>query len=167
MPWSISSIWEHEKTRESQAHNWLKIGKNCNSGKSDWLLKCLKSIFFDIFCNNNLYTNYSLHFFSIFNPKCAELEWRGRTIQHNGRTVDNSWVVPYNALLSLRYNCHINVEAAASPKASLYLFKYVLKGSDRACVNQQVEGQPRDEVQDYVDMRCVSSGEAFWHMAAF
>ena len=91
----------------------------------------------------------------------------GRTILHNGRTVDNSWVVPYNALLSLRYNCHINVEAAASPKSSLYLFKYIHKGSDRACVNQLVEGQPRDEVQDYVNMRLVSSGEAFWHLAAF
>ena len=91
----------------------------------------------------------------------------GRTIQHKGRTVDNSWVVPYNPHLSLRYNCHINVEAAASPKASLYLFQYVTKGSDRACVNPLVEGQPRDEIAEYVNMRSVSSGEAYWHLASF
>ena len=91
----------------------------------------------------------------------------GRTIQHKGRTVDNSWVVPYNPHLSLRYNCHINVEAAASPKSSLYLFQYVTKGSDRACVNPLVEGQPRDEIAEYVNMRSVSSGEAYWHLASF
>ena len=91
----------------------------------------------------------------------------GRTIEHNGRTVDNSWVVPYNPFLSLRFDAHINVEAAASPKSSLYLFKYIHKGSDRACVNQQVEGQPRDEIAEYIDMRSVSSGEAYWHLAAF
>ena len=91
----------------------------------------------------------------------------GRTIFHNGRNVDNSWVVPYNPYLSLRYDCHINVEAAASPKASLYLFKYVYKGNDRACVDPQVEGQPRDEIAEYVNMRSVSSGEAFWHLCGF
>ena len=47
----------------------------------------------------------------------------GRTIQQGGRTVDNSSVVPYNAYLSLRYNCHINVEVCASIKATKYLYK--------------------------------------------
>ena len=87
----------------------------------------------------------------------------------DGRKVDNSFVVPYNPLLLLRYNCHINVELCSSPKAAKYLFKYVTKGSDRAMVQAEVVGgngqpQPRDEIGDYQDMRCVGSSEAVWHL---
>ena len=91
----------------------------------------------------------------------------GRTIEHNGRIIHNGWVVPYNVYLSLRYNCHINVEATASPKAIKYLFKYVHKGNDRAMAKASLEGQPRDEIQEYIDMRSVSSGEACFHLFAF
>jgi hypothetical protein len=42
--------------------------------------------------------------------------------------------VPYNPLLSLRYNCHINVEVCSSVAAVKYLYKYVYKGHDRAMV---------------------------------
>ena len=91
----------------------------------------------------------------------------GRTVQHNGRTIDNSWVVPYNAYLSLRHNCHINVEATASPKAIKYLFKYVTKGNDRMMARSEMEGEPRDEIKEYQDMRTVSSGEACHHIFGF
>ena len=40
---------------------------------------------------------------------------------------DNSWVVPYNPLLSLRYKAHINVEVVHSAKAVKYLYKYFTK----------------------------------------
>jgi hypothetical protein len=42
--------------------------------------------------------------------------------------IDNTWVVPYNPILSLKYNCHINVEVALTIKCVKYLFKYVYKG---------------------------------------
>ena len=83
------------------------------------------------------------------------------------RIVDNSWVIPYNPYLSLRYNCHINVECCASPKATKYLFKYVTKGNDRAMVSTEVAGQPRDEIVDYQDLRSVGSSEATWHLMNF
>ena len=78
--------------------------------------------------------------------------------------------MPYNPFLTLHYNCHINVECCASPKAAKYLYKYVTKGSDRAMVATEVEGgsvQPRDEIAEYEDLRSVGSSEATWHLMAF
>ncbi|XP_030045299.1 LOW QUALITY PROTEIN: uncharacterized protein LOC115459634 [Microcaecilia unicolor] len=51
----------------------------------------------------------------------------------NGKFINNTWVVPYNPFLLLKYNSHINVEVCASIKSVKYLFKYVLKGHD--CAN--------------------------------
>jgi len=45
--------------------------------------------------------------------------------------IDNSWVVPYNPYLSLKYNAHINVEICTTIKACKYLYKYVYKGNDK------------------------------------
>ena len=68
-------------------------------------------------------------------------------MQINGRTVDNSWVVPYNPYLSLRYKAHINVEFCSSPKAVKYLCKYTHKGNDRAMVTTHVEGSRGTRLQ--------------------
>ena len=86
------------------------------------------------------------------------------------KIIDNRWVVPYCPFLSLRFNCHINVERCTSPKAAKYLYKYVTKGSDRAMVATVMEdqdGQPRDEIAEYEDLRSVGSSEATWHLMAF
>ena len=93
----------------------------------------------------------------------------GRTakLPKGDRTVDNSWVVPYNPIMLLRYNCHINIECCASPKATKYLFKYVTKGNDRAMVSTEIAGQPRDEIAEYKDLRSVGSSEAAWHLLNF
>ena len=47
----------------------------------------------------------------------------------NGRTLTNQWIVPYSPYLTLKYNCHINIEICASAKATKYLYKYVSKSS--------------------------------------
>ena len=96
----------------------------------------------------------------------------GRTakIKRGGREyeVDNSWVVPYNAWLTLTYDCHINVEFARSPTSCKYLYKYVTKGNNRPMVRTEVEGQDgRDEIAEYEDLRSVGSSEAVWHMMAY
>ena len=96
----------------------------------------------------------------------------GRTakIKRGGREyeVDNSWVVPYNAWLTLTYDCHINVEFARSPTSCKYLYKYVTKGNNRPMVRTEVEGQDgRDEITEYEDLRSVGSSEAVWHMMAY
>ncbi|XP_074352823.1 uncharacterized protein LOC141691974 [Apium graveolens] len=48
--------------------------------------------------------------------------------------LDNQWVVPYNHDLLVKYQCHINVEICAHARSLKYLFKYCLKGHDRAIV---------------------------------
>ena len=81
--------------------------------------------------------------------------------------LDNRWVVPYSPYLSLRYNCHINVEVCLSPTAAKYLYKYVFKGEDRAMVRTEIAGDFIDEVEEYRDMRSVGSSEAVWHILNF
>ena len=79
--------------------------------------------------------------------------------------LDNRWVVPYNAWLSLKYNCHINVELTVSVAAVKYLYKYVYKGHDKTQASfQRAENaaavpdglaapQDIDEIQIYMDAR--------------
>ena len=65
--------------------------------------------------------------------------------------IDNRSVVPYCPFLTMRFNCHINVEICTSPKAAKYLYKYVTKGSDRAMVRTVLEeqaGTARDEISE-------------------
>ena len=83
--------------------------------------------------------------------------------------VTNANIVPYNAFLSLKYNCHINVEKSNSARNVKYLYKYVTKGGDRAMVSTEVEGQtgPRDEISNYKDLRSCGSNEAVWHLLEF
>ncbi|XP_053100132.1 uncharacterized protein LOC128322591 [Hemicordylus capensis] len=86
----------------------------------------------------------------------------------NGKTIDNSWVVPYNPYLALKYNCHINVEVCASVKSVKYLFKYVYKGHDCANVVIQEQGTlNHDEIKTFMDSRYFSAPEAAWHLNGF
>ena len=52
----------------------------------------------------------------------------GETTHPNQR--NNRWVVPYNAYLLLKYQCHINIEAVRGILAAKYLFKYLFKGEN-------------------------------------
>ncbi|XP_024186018.2 uncharacterized protein LOC112190772 [Rosa chinensis] len=80
--------------------------------------------------------------------------------------VDNSWVVPYNPWLLLRYDCHINVEICGSIKSVKYLYKYDYKGPDRVAV--QVQSDPEfDEIRQFVDARWVCAPEALWRIFKF
>ena len=106
--------------------------------------------------------------------------YRRRDPQHGGRsiqltrrgitfTVDNSLVVPYNPFLSLRYNCHINVEKCCSEKGAKYVFKYTTKGPDRAMVSAEPDDPAagRDEIENFKDFRCCGSCEAAYKLNKF
>lgn len=85
----------------------------------------------------------------------------GRTFTHKGKTVDNSWVVPYNPYLTLRYNCHINVEILVGVGAVKYIHKYAYKGADRATARLTGRSpDDDDEVAQYLNCRYVSPCES-------
>ncbi|CAM4681789.1 unnamed protein product [Leuciscus chuanchicus] len=59
--------------------------------------------------------------------------------------VNNTWVVPYNPYLLLRYNAHINVEIVCVVSSVKYLYKYLEKGPDQCMVRLDV---PDDETRE-------------------
>ncbi|KAK1378851.1 hypothetical protein POM88_025595 [Heracleum sosnowskyi] len=67
----------------------------------------------------------------------------GRTITCRGVEIDNRFVVPYNRGLLVKYQAHINVEWCHQGKLIKYMFKYVLKGPDRATMVVERDGQPQ------------------------
>jgi hypothetical protein len=74
----------------------------------------------------------------------------GRTFVKNDFEYDNRDVVPYNAYLTAKYNCHINVEICAAVEAVKYIHKYIYKGHDRTTL--EISGdQQRDEIKEYLD----------------
>ncbi|RXK40560.1 hypothetical protein M231_02212 [Tremella mesenterica] len=91
----------------------------------------------------------------------------GRTVERDGFTFTNQWVVPYNPLLSMKYDCHLNVEIASAFAAVKYLFKYVYKGGDRSAFVIHEPGDPVDEISDYLDGRYISPAEACYRLFAF
>ncbi|XP_071728569.1 uncharacterized protein [Rutidosis leptorrhynchoides] len=102
----------------------------------------------------------------------------GETVTKAKTTLDNSFVVPYNRYLLLKYNAHINVEWCNRSRAIKYLFKYLNKGPDRATIviqenltqieNSSVEKIVEvDEIKKYLDCRYLSPCEAVWRMFSF
>ncbi|KAK1369283.1 hypothetical protein POM88_035375 [Heracleum sosnowskyi] len=97
----------------------------------------------------------------------------GRTTKRKGVELDNRFIVPYNRGLLVKYQAHINVEWCHQGKLIKYMFKYVLKGPDRATMVIEKEGEPHtndsstnnnDEIQNYLACRYLSSCEACWRI---
>ncbi|XP_052119105.1 uncharacterized protein LOC110273073 [Arachis duranensis] len=97
----------------------------------------------------------------------------GRTIMKKNIVLDNSYIVPYNRPLLLKYCCHINVEHTCQTSAIKYLFKYVHKGNDRVTASfyqSNEEGQLEkviDEIRNYYDCRYISACEAVWRIFGY
>ncbi|XP_022003411.1 uncharacterized protein LOC110900859 [Helianthus annuus] len=95
------------------------------------------------------------------------------TVVKNGVTLDNRFVVPYNALLLRKYQCHINVEWCNQSGSIKYLFKYINKGPDRVTAsvfqanitkNNTEQNVVVDEIKAYLDCRYISACEAAWRI---
>ncbi|KAL8156433.1 hypothetical protein AgCh_001501 [Apium graveolens] len=106
------------------------------------------------------------------------------TVNKNNMDLDNRWVVPYNIELLVMFQCHINVEICNHSRSIKYLFKYCMKGHDRATMllvkskqstttvvpesnNIHVKTSPIGEISQYLDGRYVCAGEAVWRIYGF
>ncbi|XP_025680297.1 uncharacterized protein [Arachis hypogaea] len=105
-------------------------------------------------------------------PKYKRMD-NGRIVTKNNTALDNSYIVPYNPSLLLKYGCHINVEHTCQTSAIKYLFKYVHKGNDRVTASfyqTNVDGdseQVVDEIRNYYDCRYISACEAAWRIFGY
>ncbi|XP_071943821.1 uncharacterized protein [Antedon mediterranea] len=87
-----------------------------------------------------------------------------RTTTH---TVDNTFVVPYNPILTLKYNAHINIEIVTTIKAVKYIYKYITKGNDRVMVKLPSGEDAHDEIESFANARYISASEAIWRLYEF
>ncbi|XP_029668856.1 uncharacterized protein LOC115238862, partial [Formica exsecta] len=81
--------------------------------------------------------------------------------------VDNRYVVPFNPMLLLLFNSHINVEIVSSIRSVKYLYKYIYKGHDSASViiGENIDKTIiHDEIQDFIEARYVGPVEACWRI---
>ena len=98
------------------------------------------------------------------------------------RTANNGYVMPNNAYLLLKYNCHFNVEICTTVLAVKYLFKYCFKGHDCARIKisnadvfpgdniANVDNNTRldyDEITQYLDTRYVCPPESIYRIFTF
>ena len=92
----------------------------------------------------------------------AEIPFR---IGEHGRTwhANNGDVVPYNAVLSLLFDCHINVECVHSSVSVKYLYKYIFKGGDQ--ITLFIRGN--DEIEQYLNARVISASEACYKIGGY
>jgi hypothetical protein len=88
----------------------------------------------------------------------------GRSVVMNGFVADNSWVVPHNKFLLMKYDAHINLECSASIAVVKYLFSYIYKGSKTSSATVH---NSDDEIQLFSDGRLTSAAESIWHVLGF
>ena len=81
-------------------------------------------------------------------------------------SIDNSWVVPYNPVLSRMFESHINVEYCNSVTSIKYICKDINKGSDMAVIQRESVNR-NDEITMYQFGRYLSTNEAFWRIFGF
>ncbi|XP_074336664.1 uncharacterized protein LOC141673827 [Apium graveolens] len=98
------------------------------------------------------------------------------TVEIRKAELDNQWVVPYNRDLLVKYQCHMNVEICYHARSLKYLFKYCLKGHDRATVHVQRKRKRQandtdvggiDEINTYFDGRYLCGAESAYRIFGF
>ncbi|GJS98117.1 DNA helicase [Tanacetum coccineum] len=92
--------------------------------------------------------------------------------------LDNSYVVPFNRALCMRFYAHINVEYCGWTMLIKYLFKYISKGTDRVVANittpigattstTNTQSIHIDEIKNFLEGRYIGPHEACWRILEF
>ena len=79
-------------------------------------------------------------------------------------TVNDSWVVPYNPHLLMKFNCHMNVEVCTTVKSVKYIFKYIHKGNDAAHIEIRQNCLNHDEILQHLNARYVGPHQAVFRI---
>ena len=77
-----------------------------------------------------------------------------------GSSITNQWIMPFCPFLSATFDCHINVECAASLGSIKYLFKYIQNGPDLT----SLEINDHDKIKRYTEGRYISPSKAAHHI---
>eukprot|EP00794_Sanderia_malayensis_P010460 gene10460-biopygen7627 len=102
-------------------------------------------------------------------------EIRQKTAQLQQHRVNDSWVVPHNIKLLLKFDCHINVEVCTTIKSVKYIFKYIHKGNDMAHVeirdgHEEADLQRNivhDAIQHYLNYRYLSPHQTVYKLMQY
>eukprot|EP00794_Sanderia_malayensis_P017120 gene17120-biopygen14739 len=97
------------------------------------------------------------------------------TAQLKQHAVTDSWVVPHNIQLLLKFDCHINVEVCTTVKSVKYIFKYIHKGNDMAHVeitegHKEANAQQdiaHNEIRQYLNSRYVGPHRAVYKLMQY
>lgn len=89
--------------------------------------------------------------------------------QKSKKTVGSEWIIPYNPYLLQRFDAHINVLIPNSDNPIKYLYKYVLKGTDKAAffIRKAFKNHPQNEIKRFIDARYIAACEAIWRIFKF
>jgi hypothetical protein len=81
------------------------------------------------------------------------------------RAAQDAMTVPYNPLVLLEWDGHINFEVAFTVNVFLYLYKYIFKGPDKGRFSIVTEDV--DEIDDYLQGRYLSCIEASYRILGY
>ncbi|XP_020967606.1 uncharacterized protein LOC107615768 [Arachis ipaensis] len=112
----------------------------------------------------NVVTKYMIH------GPCGRLRPSSpcmKDVNINDVDIDNRFVVPYNPLLLMKYQAHINLEFCNKSNVIKYLFKYINNGPNRvtATVGETYHVGESSQVVD--EFRYLSLFESMWRIFAY
>ncbi|KAL3115858.1 hypothetical protein niasHT_007158 [Heterodera trifolii] len=113
--------------------------------------------------------------------ECGQTHYKKRKGGRSALLLDDSRVIPYNPYLLLKYGCHVNIEYVFGQKACKYIFKYLLKGFEKAYVQvaqrrggaSKRSGDDAEQVFDYDEIaatfkvRYMTAMEAFLRLNSY
>jgi hypothetical protein len=92
----------------------------------------------------------------------------GVTVLKKKVLLDNRSVVPYNPMLIMKYQAHVNIEICNKSNCIKYLFKYITKGVDRVTASLEFGDEENvDEIKQFYDCRYLSPSESIWRIFKF